>query len=166
MLKKIGLIILILLVGFGLGWLSNMVYSGYYTARGMFLLQEADLCELGMAAEDAYFHQSPEIAVWALEHYCTAVEKVWEQRASATEDKKPFTLLTSDFDLIYAHTRLGKLYGQMGNAEKSQLHFDQALTHAKAANRKTIKTKEDCLRYLDAWDKTTSKQSESPAAGN
>jgi hypothetical protein len=151
MWKKIGHIILGAVVGFILGWFSNMAYSGYHMAKAMFMFQEYEIFNQQESAEDAYFHQSPEVAVWALEHYCTAVEKVMEQRGPAV-DTESFVLLSPEYDLTFAHTRLGKLYGQLGNADKSQYHFDQALTHAKATNLKTLNTKEDCLRYLEAMD--------------
>jgi len=165
MLKRIGFIVLSAVVGFILGWVSNMAYSGYNLAGAMFMLQEYEILNQRESAEDAYFHQSPEVAVWALENYCTTIEEVKKQRGPVA-DSESFVLLTPEIDLTFSHVRLGKLYGQLGNADKSQYHFDQALTHAKAGNLKTLNTKEDCLRHLDAWDKTTSKQSESPAAGN
>jgi hypothetical protein len=151
MLKKIGLVILVAGVGFILGWISNMAYSGYTIARFMLILQDYELATQRQSAEDAYFHQSPEVAVWALEHFCTAVEKVIEQRGSVA-DSKAFVLLSPEYDLTFSHARLGKLYGQMGDAGKSQYHFDQAVLHAKAANLKAINTKEDCLKYLEAMD--------------
>lgn len=108
---------------------------------------------MGEAAEDAYYNQPKEVAVWALENYIKTLNELKKERSHA-EAENPYFILSPDTDLVFAHARLGKLYKQMGNDEKSRHHFDQAISLGKNTSLKCIDTEQDCLRALDALDKT------------
>ena len=152
MWKKIGLIILCLVIGCILGGVLSMAYLGHNLATAMFMLQEKEIVEMGEAVEDAYYSQPNEVAVWALESYIKTLNKVKEERGHAgVED--PYLILSPDTDLVFAHARLGKLYKQLGNDEKSQSNFEQAISLSKNTKLKCINTEEDCLKTLDALDK-------------
>jgi hypothetical protein len=152
MWKKIGLVILGFVTGFVLGVILTMSYSGYTVARGMFALQEKEIFNLGEAAEQAYYNEPNEVAVWALVTYIKTLDELKEERSPA-KVKNPYFLMSPDTDLVFAHARVGKLYGQMGNDEKSQYHFEQAISHSKHTKLKGLNTKEDCVRMLDACDR-------------
>lgn len=156
MWKKIGLIVLCLVIGCVLGVVLNTAYLGHKVARAMFLLQEKEIFKIGEAAEDAYYNQPNEVAVWALENYVKTLNDLKEERGHAGVEN-PYIILSPDTDLVFAHARLGKLYKQMGNAEKSEYHFKQAISLSKNISLICINTEEDCLRILDALDKSRNK---------
>lgn len=159
MWKKIGLVILCLVTGFILGYILTMANYGRKLATGMFMLQEKEICKMGVAAEDAYYSQPNEVAVWALENYIKTLNEVKEER-SQTGVENPYFILSPDIDLVFAHARLGKLYKQMGDAENSRYYFEQAISHSKHTKMKKLDTEEDCMRMLDELDKTRSKNLE------
>jgi hypothetical protein len=160
--KKIGSVVLCLVIGCILGAIPSIVYLGHKVpklATMMFMLQEKEISQMGIAAEDAYYNQPNEVAVWALESYIKTLNNLKQER-SLTRIKNPYFILTPDTDLVFAHARLGKLYKQMGDAEKSQYHFEQAISHSKYAKLKCfnpLNTEEDCVKMLEALDKVHSK---------
>lgn len=156
MWKKIGLVVLCLLIGCVLGSILSMAYLGRSISKGMFMLQEEEIFKIGEAAEEAYYNQPNEVAVWALENYVDTLNELKKERNPAGV-KDCYFLLSPDTDLVFAHSRLGKLYEQMGNAEKSSYHFEQAIACSKNTPLKSINTKENCLRMLDRLDKARSK---------
>jgi len=157
--KKIGLIVLCLAIGCVLGVILSTVYFGHKLATGMFMLQEKEIFEMGETAEDAYYNQPNEVAVWALESYIKTLNKVKEERSHAGVEN-PYFILSPDTDLVFAHARLGKLFKQMGDTEKSRYHFEQAISHSKYTKLKCFNTEEDCVRMLDTLDKMHSKSLE------
>ena len=159
MWKKIGLVVLCLAIGFVLGVILDMAYTGHNLATAMFMLQEKEIFKIGEAAEDAYYNQPNEVAVWALVNYIKTLNEVKEERGHAGVEN-PYFILSPDIDLVFAHARLGKLYKQMGNAEKSRYHFEQTISHSKYTKLKCFNTEEDCVRMLDALDKAHSKSLE------
>lgn len=159
MWKKIGLIVLGLAGGCVLGVFISMAYMGRTLAIGMFSLQEKEIFNIGQAAEDAYYNEPNQVAVWALENYIKTLNNLKEERKPATV-KNPYFILTPDIDLLFAHARLGKIYKQMGNDEKSRYHFEQAISHSKNTRLKSLNTQEDCEKMLDALDKSHIKSSE------
>jgi hypothetical protein len=153
MWKKIGLVVLGLVGGCVLGVFISMAYMGHTLATGMFLLQEKEVVNIGQAAEDAYYNEPNEVAVWALENYIKTLNELKEERKPA-EVKNPYFILTPDIDLFFTHARLGKIYKQLGNDEKSLYHFEQAISYSKNTKLKSLNTQEDCLKMLDALDKS------------
>ena len=79
MWKKIGLIVLGLVGGCVLGVFITMAYMGHTLATGMFVLQEGEVCKIGGAAEDAYYNEPNEVAVWALENYIKTLNELKEE---------------------------------------------------------------------------------------
>ena len=156
MWKMIGLVVLCLMLGCVLGGILIMAYSGHTLATGMFMLQEKEVFKIGEAAENAYYNQPNEVAVWALENYVKTLNELKEERNPA-KVKNPYFILSPDTDLVFAHLRLGKLYKQMGSDEKSRYNFEQAISLGKNTRLKCINTEEDCLRTLDALDKARNK---------
>ena len=156
MWKKLGLIVLCLAIGCGLGVFLSMVYTGRTLAMGMFMLQEKEIFNMGEAAENAYYNEPNEVAVWALSNYIKTLNELKEERRPA-KVKNPYFLLSPDTDLVFAYARLGKLYKQMGNTEKSQYYFEQAISLSKNTGPKDLNTEEDCLKMLDLLDKEHSK---------
>jgi tetratricopeptide (TPR) repeat protein len=158
MWKKIGPVFFGIVIGCILGAVLSMSYMGRTLARGMFLLQEKEIFSMGEAVEDAYCNEPNEVAVWALENYIKTLNNLKEERKSISV-KNPYLTLTPDMDLFLAHARLGKIYKQLGNDEKSQYHFEQAISYSKNSQCKSVNTQEDCLKMLDAFDKSHIKNS-------
>jgi len=159
MWKKIGLVVLCLVIGFVLGVILSMANYGRKLAPAMFMLQEKEIFKIGEAAEDAYYNQPNEVAVWALVNYIKTLNEVKEERSPAGVEN-PYFILSPDIDLVFSHARLGRLYEQMGNAEKSRYHFEQAISYSKYTKMKGLDTEEDCARMLDTLDKAHSKSLE------
>ncbi len=156
MWKKVVLVILYFAIGCISGGILSMAYLGHNLAKGMFMLQEKEIFEMGEAAEDAYYNQPSEVAVWALENYIKTLNKIKEERGHAGLEN-PYVILDPDTDLVFAHARLGKLYRQMGNAERSEYNFKQAISCSRDTCFKYISTEEDCLVILDGLDKGRNK---------
>lgn len=152
MWKKIVLGVACLVVGFVLGGIISMAYMGHTISKAMFLLQEKEIFKMGEAAEEAYYNEPNEVAVWALENYIKTLNEVKEERAPAGVEN-PYFVLTPDSDLVFTHLRLGKLYKKMGNEEKSRYHFEQAISQSKHTKIKGLDTEEDCVKMLEALDK-------------
>jgi hypothetical protein len=155
MWKKIGLVVLGLVIGCVLGVVLSMAYSGHTLATVMAFFQEKEIIDMGQAAEDAYYNEPNEVAVWALTRYIKTFNELKEERRSA-KVKNPYFMLAPGIDLFIAHARLGKIYKQMGKAEKSKYHFEQAMTHKKCPDV----TEEYCMKFLDEMDKLHSKNVE------
>jgi hypothetical protein len=152
MWKKIGLVVLGFVIGCVLGVILSMTYFGRTFAIGMFTFQEKEIFNQGEAAEDAYYNEPNEVAVWALTTYIKTLNELIKERSPA-KVKNPYLLLDPDIDLFLAHARLGKIYKQMGKTEESKYHFEQAITHKK----RTDLTEEYCMKFLDEMDKLHSK---------
>ncbi|MGA2092673.1 MAG: hypothetical protein ABSH16_04605 [Sedimentisphaerales bacterium] len=155
MWKKIGLVVLGLVAGFILGVILSMSYFGHTLAIGMFTLQEKEIYNQGQAAEDAFYSEPNEIAAWALTKHIKTLNELKEERRSA-KVTNPYFILTPDADLFLSHARLGKIYKQMGKADESKYHFEQAIIYKKCPGF----TEEDCMKFLDAMDKAHSKNVE------
>lgn len=159
MWKKIGLVVLGIVIGCILGAVLSMAYLGRTMATGMFSLQEKEIFNIGEAAEDAYYNEPNEVAVWALENYIKTLNNLKEERKSVSV-KNPYFILTPNIDLFFAHARLGKIYKQIGNDEKSRYHLEQAIPYSKNSQCTFVNTQEDCLKMLEHLDKEHSENSE------
>jgi tetratricopeptide (TPR) repeat protein len=155
MWEKVGLVVLGLVIGFVLGFILSMAYSGHTMATGMVLFQEKEIIDMGQSAEDAYYNEPNEAAVWALTKYIELLNETKEWQSSAKVKKSPFYADPNN-SFFLAHARLGKIYKRMGKAEESRYHFEQAITHSKSR----ANTEEDCLKILDALDKSHNKGKE------
>ena len=151
MWKKIGLVILGLVIGGVLGSVGTMAYCGYSLAKCMFMLQEKEILRIGERAEEAYHNQPNEVAAWALTSYIETLKELKEER-SVAESENPYLLLTPDRDLVFAHGRVGQLYKEMDNAEKSRYHFKEALSYCSSNGPKFIKTEADLMNYINKLD--------------
>jgi len=159
MWKKIGLVVLGLVIGCVFGIVLSMAYTGRTLATGMFMLQEKEIFKIGEAVEDAYYNEPNEVAVWALENYIKTLNNLKEERKPA-KVKNPYFILSPDPDLVLSHARLGKLYKQMGNTEKSHYNFEQTISYSKNAGPKGLNAEDDCLKMLDCFDKEHGKSLE------
>jgi hypothetical protein len=121
----------------------------------MFMLQEKEIFNQGQAAEDAYYNEPNEVAVWALTTYIKTLDELKKERSPARV-KNPYFILAPDIDLFLAHARLGKIYKQIGKAEESKYHFEQAITYKKCPDV----TEEYCIKLLDEMDKLHSESVE------
>jgi len=155
MWKKTGLVVLGLVIGCVLGVILSMAYSGHTLATVMVFFQEKEIVDMGQAAEDAYYNEPNEVAVWALTTYIKTFNELEKERRPA-KVKNRYFMLAPHIDLFLAHARLGKIYKQMGKAEESKYHFEQAITYKKCPDF----TEEHCIKFLDEMDKLYSKSVE------
>ena len=147
MKKTIIFTLLGLLVGLAIGFVVTLAFFGETEATGMLMIQEKELFEMEEAAIEAYHDQPNEVAIWALENYINALNRLIEERGIA-EVENPYMFLVPVESLAFDHTRVGLLYRKMGNVEKSKYHFEQAMLNIKKTNLKFIKTEEDLINFL------------------
>jgi hypothetical protein len=151
MWKKVVLAVVCLIIGFISGYIFVMAHEMPPIAKMMFMLQEKEIIEMEDAAKLAYHNESNEVAIWALENYIQTLDKVKKERSS-TKAENPYVILLPTQSLVFAHTRLGQLYKNMGNTEKSKYHFEQAISYAKSI-KMPWETEESLLSVLSELDK-------------
>ena len=142
MLKKLGFIVLGLLVGIIIGGVGTMAYAGFGLSRGMFMFQDADIIRAEDVATQAYLNESPEIGIWAIENYLNFFESVIKQRTASAKEasdkaQSVFFIATPESRWI-TYVRLGLLYEKVGNLTKKDEAFQTA---AEILGRKTEKEK-------------------------
>ena len=118
-----------LLLGFGLGVVSNMVYIGYKISSTMFVLQEVELLLNEEAAIKAYLNEKPEVGIWAIENFINALNRVIEERREAGNDEYFFMIGDRKEILKYDHVRLALLYEKTGNDLKRKENFEKAFEY-------------------------------------
>ena len=128
MLKKLGLVAIGFLVGFIVGGLGVMAYSGYTLAQGMFMLQDMDLSRAEDTATQAYFNESAETGIWALENYLDYFETVIGQRTESVDEPKSVFLLVDPHLRWISYVRLGLLYEKKGDMAMRDKTFEKAVT--------------------------------------
>ena len=129
MLKKILFALIFIVVGGVLGGIGATTYSGYYFVRGMFMLQDNDIIRMEIAATDAYFNESPEVAIWAMERYLDFFNEVVEQRITAietTKDRSKDFFIVTPGERWISYVRLALLYEKTGNDAKAAQCFQAA----------------------------------------
>ena len=151
MKKTIILVLIALVIGFAAGYVIATAFYGYKMASVMFMLQEKEVFEMEEAALQAYHNQPNEVAIWALENYINTLNRVKEERSSAGVEN-PYFLLTPIQSLAFCHARIGQLYEKTGNVEKSNYHFEQAMSHVKNSQMKGIKTEADLIDAINRTD--------------
>lgn len=158
MLKKIGLVALGLAVGLLIGGVGVMAHYGYSLARGMIMLQEADLVRAEEAATQAYLNEAPEVGIWAMEDYLAFFEDVIAQRMAAVEEKHAqgdvFVLARPEMRWV-SYVRLALLYEKADDHAKR----DEAFQKAAAIFDKEVTegTVEDYMReFVHKWDEQES----------
>ncbi|MHC4264657.1 MAG: hypothetical protein ACYSUK_01845 [Planctomycetota bacterium] len=130
MWKKIVLVSLCLVVGFVIGCILTMAYTGHTMATTMFMLQEKEIFEMEEVAVQAYYNEPNEVAVWALENCISTLNRVKEER-SIPEVEDPYHILSPIYSLTICHAMLGQLYKKMGEPAKSQKNFEQAISYGR-----------------------------------
>jgi hypothetical protein len=149
---KITQMSLCLVAGFALGYIVSMANSGHKVAQGMFLLQEMEVIHMQEAAMQAYFNESNEVAVWALENCVETLNRLTDERSPA-DVENPFIMLVPDQFFVLSHARLGLLYKKMGEVEKSKYNFDQAISLRKRTKMKAFDNEENLIEFLTELDK-------------
>ena len=140
-----------LVIGIVLSAIIVLSYIMPRNASSMFMLQEQEIVKQGEEAYKAYLHEETPVSIWALERYVDALNRIIEERTSADVDD-PYFMLHPEIDLVLAHGRLGILYRGDDNIEKSQYHFNQALSYAAKRDKNYIRTEEELISYLRQID--------------
>jgi len=151
MRKTIIFTLLGFVIGLAVGFIITVAFFGPKMAQAMFMLQEAEICEMEDAAVQAYHNQPNEVAIWALENYIKTLNKLKEQRSSA-DVENPYLILSPAQSLVLTHARLGQLYKKMGHVEKSKHNLEQAMSNIENAGLKVIKTEEDLIAFINRLD--------------
>lgn len=115
-------------VGVALGIAAVRLFkpdSGKQSAKRMRVLRETEIAASGHRAFAAYQHESPAVAINALNRYLEDLKTVpaGPHAIVLTED-------VNDFDAMLAHGRLAKLYLAAGQPENGSQHIAEALGFA------------------------------------
>ena len=138
-------------VGLAFGCLGAMAYYGYSTATFMLTSQEKEIIRFEWSAEDAYYNQPTEVAIWALENLVSTLNSFKEERPF-TEVEVPYFLLRPDHSLVFSHARLGQLYKKLDNTEKYKYHFDLAMSLSKENSFPSFDTEEELINFIHKVD--------------
>ncbi len=95
-------------------------------AVNILMVQEMEIFQFGQIAEDAYFNQTHEIAIWSLEKYIDVLNRIKRERSSMKKER-PFWMLAPDAELQISHTRLALIYKKMDNLEKFKFHIKKGI---------------------------------------
>ena len=153
MWKKILVIVLCLIVGGAIGTIATMAYFGHGVAQMMLMLQEKEIFRIGEAADNAYYEQAGETAIWALTFYIETLNELKVERSCA-DVENPYLFVRPEDDLTLSHIKLIKLYKQAGNEEKVKYHFTEAKKHGELSlfKYKKFDSIDDCLAFLEKLD--------------
>jgi tetratricopeptide (TPR) repeat protein len=140
-----------LVAGFIVGGFLFVYYFTPKYASMMFILQEGEVIKFSEAAKEAYCNEPNETAVWALNYYIEDLSQMAKDR-NPSEGEGQFFIINFNRGLAFAHARLGILYRKLGDLEKSQYHFDEAMAFVEAAGLKPITTQEDLEQFISKFD--------------
>lgn len=117
------------------------------------MFQEVEICEMEIAAVEAYYNEPNEVAIWALENYIKRLENVKKERSSSKAEN-PYLVLFPDNSLVFARARLGQLYKKMNDIEKSKKNFEIAMSDIEKAGIKVkIETKDELIALIEKLDR-------------
>jgi len=149
--KIIGFTLLGLVIGIVLGCIFTMAYMGPTCAKGMFMLQEAELIRSEDAAIQAYLNESPETGIWALENYINALNRVIKER-EIRNNKHLFLMISTKVTLREAYVRLALLYGKIGNEAKRKENFEKAFEYCDSMNIERELLEERLIQIVTTLD--------------
>ena len=152
MLKKIGLLVLVFLTGCIVGGIIVMACYGYRLSRGMFVLQDMDIVRSENTATEAYLSELPEIGIWALNNHLDFFDDVIEQRTAGGDEAENVFIFMEPKLRWLSHVRLGLLYEEIGNEEKSDESFRKA-AELFGPELEPGKYDEKMVKIVKEWDK-------------
>jgi hypothetical protein len=151
MWKKITALLLCFVVGLIVGAFAAWFYTFPNSVRMMFFLQEGEIAQLEDVVVEAYHNEPNDVAIWALETYVDALNRIVNDRIEADADSS-YLFLTPDTSFIFAHTRLGYLYQQMGDPNSADFHFKQALYYSDKLGWDCVDSPEVLLEIVEKLD--------------
>ena len=108
-------------------------------------LKFTELASSEERAFEAYKHQSPPIAIYALSESLDKMKEAEQYGEGPLLNKQ----ILGD-EMILAHARLAKLYTQTGETNLAARHFAEALRNAKESGRSSWFTNRDTLMQFVA----------------
>jgi hypothetical protein len=113
-----------LLLGIGLTYFFSTAHCGKQIEDTLALIKDIETVGTGHRAFEAYKHNSPPVAIYALNLYLDSLKKAEEMGGG---------LLTGgdlSFTVMLAHARLAKVYAESGQFDLSTQHVAIALARA------------------------------------
>ena len=143
----VGCFIVGVFLGVGGGYMGSMVYWGKQTADGLALIKEMEIAESGQQAFAAYQHESPPVAIYALNQYLDALKRTEDL---AGDNAVFMTRSGINFDTMLAHARLAKVYASAGQPDRSAQQIAAALERANRDQKLRGITNEAALKEMVA----------------
>jgi hypothetical protein len=156
MWKKIFLITFCVAGGLVLGVAIGKEFPTAKFFRTMFFMQEKEIYDLGQAAQNAYFYEPNEVAIWAMTTYLKRLDNVEKERNIARRDYAVLSRLDKEIALV----RLGRLYTMVGEPNKAQEQFNLAIQYHKEECPDSPKTQEELLEFVKKVDEQALKHRE------
>ena len=120
-MKSVFAVCIAIIAGVSLGWLAGSYRQGKSTQDAVLLLKQIELNKIETRANMAYASQSPEVAVWELNHMAEVF-----QEASQLGCQEPKSI---KLKLFLAHARLARIYYAENDQEKVEKEFREASSY-------------------------------------
>lgn len=157
-MRKILTILGLLACGMAIGAIITYVVEAESFQQFVDVEQQTMLFKTAQTCDQAYFTQSPDIAIWQIEHYLADLE-------SASGSKENIRI--DNLNLFVAHARLGKLYEKLGKHTEEEHHLSQAMTNYNlACGQSSITNESSIFANLEAFDAKALKQFNHPATSD
>ncbi|MFO7869874.1 MAG: hypothetical protein R6V03_00370 [Kiritimatiellia bacterium] len=95
-------------------------------------------------SEQAYYHEEPEVAAWALKDYISMANEY-----SSNQFVEP---VDTEYYVLLSHARLARIYKQLGQREKREKHLTQALEYSGEYAPKSVSNQQSLSSWLDMAD--------------
>ncbi|MEI8291026.1 MAG: hypothetical protein WCH99_16295 [Verrucomicrobiota bacterium] len=121
-----------LVLGLGIGYFYAQARAGRAATNAYATFKMTELGEASERAQQAYKHEIIPVAIYAMSELADKL-KAAEQTGTQYMSRQMLS-----FDLMLAHARLGKLYGQAGQTNLNAEHVAEALRYAKTGSNPAI----------------------------
>lgn len=135
---------IVFVLGLIIGGAAVVIYFENSVAHTMQLVMLKQRANLEEKAFQAYFNESPQIAIWALENLKDALKE--QLKILKVDDQ------LVQKDLVLTNARLAILYKREGNKNKYEYCISKALELAKVAYAKEIGSENDLLSFVKKLD--------------
>ena len=129
--KKAWLLCIVgLIAGLAIGYFAELIHAGRQFADTFACIEMTSVADAEHRAFQAYQNENISVAIYALTQ---ALDK--EKEAEQFGETRFMSKQIISIDLLLTHTRLAKLYAQVGETNLSSQHFEEALNYAKSEGK-------------------------------
>lgn len=140
------LILFAFFIGLTIGAIGSAVFLGGHVATNFELHNLSFLASLEEKTEDAYRHEPPAVAAWAL-------NRLIELQQSLLVQSEPGQAAQLSRNLVASYGRLALTYQKMGRDELYHRNIAQALQRAQKVSSLKISTEQDLLEFIRRLDR-------------